>query len=194
MVNPDAAGRQAGRPALRKGFGVQVRGHVKGEKDYMELSVSGRQRRTAQVMGTAPQTEKKTSGGKTSPLRAKSDRTAWSQAALSFLREVNRQDMEKQRKLLEQKQKGKDELDCLTKSLKTMEKCRKIASRIMKGDKVPPQDEQYLMEADPEGYKLAIACRAPKEKPREWDSVLEDGEDGGEPAETAASAGEAPEA
>lgn len=160
----------------------------------MELSVSGRQRRTAQITKIAPQAEKKTSAGKTSPLRAKSDKAAWSQAALAFLREVNRQDLEKQRKLLEAKRQKNSDLEILSKSLKTMEKCRKIAARIMRGDKVPPQDEQYLMEADPDGYKLAIACRAPKEKPREWDSVLEDEEDGGEPAKAADSAGEAPEA
>lgn len=160
----------------------------------MELSVSGQRRRTAQITKIAPQAAKKTSAGKTSPLRAKSDKAAWSQGALAFLQEVSRQDLEKQRKLLEAKQKSSGELDVLSKSLKTMEKCQKIAARIMRGDKVPPQDEQYLMEADPDGYKLAIACRTPKEKPKEWDSVLEDEEDGGEPAEAADSAGEAPEA
>ena len=73
----------------------------------------------------------------------------------------------------------------LSKSLDVMEKCRKIASRIIKGDKVPPQDEQFLMEADPEGYKLALACRVPKEKPKEWESVLEEEEEDGSGGETA---------
>ncbi len=157
----------------------------------MELSVSGRQRQAAQITKTAPQAEKKTSAA--SPLRAKSDKVAWSQAALSFLQEVNRQDMERQRKLLEAKQRDSGELEMLSKSLKTMEKCQKIASRIMRGDKVPPQDEQFLMEADPNGYKLAIACRVPKEEPKEWESVLGDEEDGGGTAEAADSGGEAPE-
>ena len=117
--------------------------------------------------------------------RAGRDKAAWSQAALSFLQELNRQDMEKQRKLQEARQKGNSELDALTKGLKVLEKCRKIASRIIKGDKVPPQDERYLMENDPDGYKLALACRQPKEKPKEWESVLDeeerrDGSSGGE--------------
>ncbi len=142
----------------------------------MELTVGGRQRRTGQAAASPLRAEKKTAGtkGGTAPLRPRSDKADWSQAALSFLQEVNRQDAEKQRKLLEARQKGNGELDALTKALKTMDNCRKIASRIMRGDKVPPQDERYLMENDPDGYKLAMACRTPKEKPKEWESVLED--------------------
>lgn len=166
----------------------------------MELSVNGRQRRAAQIAKTAPQAEKKPAAAGNAPRQSRTDKASWSQAALSFLQEVNRQDMEKQRKLLEAKQRDGGELDMLSKSLKVMEKCRKIASRIMRGDKVPPQDEMYLMENDSDGYKLAIACRVPKEKPKEWKSVLdeEDQEDvssdsGGEPAEAVDSAGEASE-
>lgn len=140
----------------------------------MELSVNGRQRRAAQVSRTAmPQAEKAKTGGGT----RKTDRTSWSREALAFLQEVHRQDQERQRKLLEAKQQKNGDLEMLEKSLKVMDKCQKIASRIMRGDKVPPQDEQFLMEADPDGYKLAIACRMPKEKPKEWESVLEDEED-----------------
>ena len=162
----------------------------------MELSVNGRQRRAAQAAKAAPQAEKKPAGARAALARPKSDRIAWSQAALSFLQEVNRQDMENRRKLLEAKQKGSSELDALSKSLKTMDKCRKIAGRIMRGDKVPPQDEMYLLDNDPDGYKLALACRKPKEKPKEWESVLKDEEEnsasesGGETAESS----EAPEA
>ncbi len=82
----------------------------------------------------------------------------------------------------------------LSKSLKVMERCRKIASRIMKGDKVPPQDEQYLMECDPDGYKLALACRVPKENPKKWESVLEDEEQENGSAGEAESGGETSEA
>ena len=144
----------------------------------MELTISGQRRRaarTAHAANPAPRAAKKPAGP--ALVKSRTDKTSWSQAALSFLQEVNRQDMEKQRKLLEAKQKGNSELDALGKSLKVMERCRKIASRIMKGDKVPPQDERYLMECDPDGYKLALACRVPKEKPKEWESVLEDEEE-----------------
>lgn len=151
----------------------------------MELSISGQRRQAVKNAQNTPRAEKKSAGtgkGTTPALKqAGRDKTAWSQAALSFLQDLNRQDMEKQRKLQEARQKGNSELDCLTKGLKVMDKCRKIASRIMKGDKVPPQDERYLMENDPDGYKLALACRQPKEKPKEWKSVLdeEDQEGGG---------------
>ena len=134
----------------------------------MELSVNGRQRRAAQAVKNEPRAEKQPAGTGAAPKRTGSDKADWSQAALAFLREMDRQSME-----------------MLSKSLDVMEKCRKIASRIIKGDKVPPQDEQFLMEADPEGYKLALACRVPKEKPKEWESVLEEEEEDGSGGETA---------
>lgn len=152
----------------------------------MELSVSGRQRRAAQTAKTTPQTGKKPAqAGNAALRRTGSDRLDWSRQALSFLQEINRQNLEKQRKLLEERQKSKREMDHMTKALKTMDKCREIASRIIKGDKVPPQDEKFLREHDPDGYKLALAVRQPKEKPKEWDTVLEeeDFETGGETEE-----------
>lgn len=165
----------------------------------MELSVNGRQRRTVETAKSAQRAEKKSAGTRAGAAlkRAGRDKASWSQAALTFLQEVNRQDLEKQRKLLEAKQRGNGSMDALTKSLKTMDKCRKIASRIMKGDKVPPEDEKYLMENDQDGYKLALACRQPKEKPKKWDSVLDEedreGTSGGEMEEAVESGGEAPE-
>ena len=164
----------------------------------MELSISGQRRRAVQMAKAAPQAEKKPAGTAKGPARPRSDRASWSQAALSFLQEVNRQDMEKRQKLLEAKQRGDGELDALNEALKKMKRCQKIASRIMRGDKVPPQDERYLLDNDPDGYKLAIACRKPKEKPKEWESVLEDEErEGGgeaaEPSESPEPSGEAAE-
>lgn len=159
----------------------------------MELSISGLRRRAVETAKAPTQMEKKPAGTAKAPARPRSDRASWSQAALSFLQEVNRQDMEERRKLLEAKQKGNGELDALTESLKKMDRCQKIASRIMRGDKVPPQDEQYLLDNDPDGYKLAIACRVPKEKPKEWESVLKDEEENAS-SESAKSGGEAAEA
>ena len=70
-----------------------------------------------------------------------------------------------------------DKLDALSEHLKIQQKCMKIAMRIMQGKKVPPQDERYLMEHDPNGYKLAMALRKPPKKDeKECKSVL-DGED-----------------
>lgn len=82
-----------------------------------------------------------------------------------------------------------DKLDALSEQLKVQQKCLKISMRIMQGKKVPPQDEQYLMEHDPEGYKLAMAMRKPPKKDeKECESVLdEEDKKGGE----ASGAGEA---
>ena len=164
----------------------------------MELSVSGRQRRAAQAAQAAPRGEKKPAGtgGGRAQARPGSDRATWSQGALAFLQEVNRQDMEARRKLLESKQRKSGDLEAMSESLKVMDRCQKIASRIMKGDKVPPQDEMYLLDNDPDGYKLALACRVPKEKPKEWESVLEEEEEdgsGGETADSTETAGETAE-
>ena len=68
-----------------------------------------------------------------------------------------------------------DKLDALSEEMDVQMKCLKIAMNIMKGKKVPPEDERYLMEHDPEGYKLALAMRGmEKEDDEECESVLKD--------------------
>lgn len=79
-----------------------------------------------------------------------------------------------------------EKLDSLSEALDIQMKCLKIAMNIMKGKKVPPQDERYLMEHDPEGYKLAISMRSmEKVDDKECESVLKDEDkNSGETAET----------
>lgn len=70
---------------------------------------------------------------------------------------------------------GSEELDAQMEALKTQQKCMEIAMRIMQGKRVPPEDEQYLMEHDPDGYKLAVSMRVlVKVDDEECESVLED--------------------
>ena len=78
------------------------------------------------------------------------------------------------------------ELDALSKQMDTQMKCLKIAMNIMRGKKVPPEDERFLMENDPEGYKLAISMRSmEKVDDKECESVLKDEDkNSGETAET----------
>lgn len=90
--------------------------------------------------------------------------------------------------MLDQSSAEEEELDALSKQLKIQQKCLKIAMNMMKGKKVPPEDERYLMEHDPEGYKLAIAMRgAVKQEDEECESVLDEEDKNGtsETGETA---------
>ena len=67
------------------------------------------------------------------------------------------------------------ELDALSEQMKVQQKCLKIAMNIMKGKKVHPEDERYLMENDPSGYKLAMAMKLlVKEDKKECKSVLDE--------------------
>jgi len=109
---------------------------------------------------------------------AGADRLTLSKEAIAHLEEQNRlfqerldQDMQrKARERIGEEDSGDGMLDALAERLKVMQKCQKIASRIMAGDKVPPQDEMYLMQNDPTAYKLAMAARKIKKDPKEWES------------------------
>lgn len=77
------------------------------------------------------------------------------------------------------------ELDAQMEALRVQQKCMEISRRIMAGKRVPPEDEQYLMEHDPEGYKLTIALRRPPKDDEECESVLDEEDRGsGETAGT----------
>lgn len=83
-----------------------------------------------------------------------------------------------------------DKLDALSRQLDVQMKCAKIAANIMKGKKVPPEDERYLMENDPNGYKLAISMRGMvKQDDEECESVLTDEDkNGGETSDASETA------
>ncbi len=79
----------------------------------------------------------------------------------------------------------KKQLDMMEKALDVMRKCMKIAASIMKGNKVPPEDLRYLMENDPDGYKLALALRRDNPDPKKEKSVLDDEDRNGAAADSA---------
>lgn len=158
----------------------------------MELSVTGRLKRAEQT--ARPQVQK-APVEKTKVQQRREDRLSLSKQALAMLEEQNRQAREQKAKEIEEmKQSASSEIDAASKALKKMLKCQKIAARIMAGDKVPPEDEKYLMDNDPESYKLAIAMRKPKEDPKEYDSVLDDEDREGGAESTEAMEPEIPEA
>ena len=66
-------------------------------------------------------------------------------------------------------------------------KCLQIAMRIMSGNKVPIEDERFLMDNKPELYAKAITMRMEKADPKEYDRLSEDEEEeaNGNPESTA---------
>ena len=77
--------------------------------------------------------------------------------------------------MLDQPSAEEEQLDAMSEQLDVQMKCLKIAMNIMKGKKVPPEDERYLMENDPNGYKLAMSMKSMvKEDKKECKSVLDD--------------------
>ena len=107
--------------------------------------------------------------------------------------------------MLDQPSAEEEQLDAMSEQLDVQMKCLKIAMNIMKGKKVPPEDERYLMENDPNGYKLAMSMKfMVKEDKKECKSVLdgedkdgdktEESSDSGEPAPTESPSGESGEA
>ena len=164
----------------------------------MELNITNRTnriRRNSQAVRVQEQTTKAKMppSARTTP---GSDRLTLSQQALDFLK-VQNQRMEALRQAVQQsreKTEGTSEeeaqLKHLEQEMKVMNTCQKIAARVMAGDKVPPEDLQYLMNNDPDGYKLALAMRTHKPDPKEYKSALEETD---REARTEAQAGQASE-
>ena len=131
------------------------------------------------------------------------DKHTLSRQALSFLEEQNRKrlelDLEREQRRqarmnnsLSQLESSKGHLDRLDKALKVLSKCQKIAASIMKGNRVPPEDLRYLMENDPEGYKLAMAMRRQNPDPEDEKSVLDEEDKNGGSTKRSGDSGEAP--
>ena len=95
------------------------------------------------------------------------DRLSLSRQTASFLQEQDRLAQEVTKIIQrftdngETEKQGMTEDEMLAEELKVKERCQKIMSRLMKGDKVPPKDMQYLAQNDMEAYKLAMAARKP---------------------------------
>lgn len=150
----------------------------------MELRTTREMRRSAQLdkamakKADAPDTS---SGGLIqSAQKQAEDRCTLSKQALAYLEQQNRlqQELDERRAKMEQRlseqQNKSNELDMLSKTMDVMNKCLKIAASIMKGNRVPPEDMQYLMKNDPEGYRMALALRRENPDPKKEKSVLTD--------------------
>ena len=168
----------------------------------MELRATGEMRRNVQADRlTGKKTETADAPAQARPLRQteSADRLTLSRQAAAFAEESSRRMWEEVREREQRRQDRMDgaarpaggELDLLSKGLRVLELCRKIAASIMKGNNVPSEDLKFLMENDPAGYRLAMAMRRHNPDPEEEESVLTDEDkNGGRGRETGG--GEAP--
>lgn len=172
----------------------------------MELRTTRELRRAAQLEKTG--TAKKADGSapakaQAAPKGERADKLTVSRQALSFLEEQNRKmwDLSQEREQRRQDQMDsslsalegkKSQLDSMAKKLRVQSKCQKIAASIMKGNRVPPEDLIYLMNNDPEGYKLAMAMRRQNPHPEDEKSVLDEEDKNGGSARSAEAGGDAP--
>lgn len=167
----------------------------------MELRTTRAMRRNEQLSKLTP---KKADSAKTQASKPQepTDKFSLSRQALTYVDEQDRkmwnwqQEREQRRQnrmadSLSALDSTKSELDLLSKSMDVMDKCLKIAASIMKGNKVPPEDLQYLMKNDPDGYRMALALRKENPDPKDEKSVLdEEDRDGG--SADSAGGGESP--
>ena len=161
----------------------------------MELRATREMRRNEQLSkAMAKKAETADTPVKTqTPQRQESaDKLTLSRQALAFFEEQNRLRQAEEQRRTAQKQSGSSELDLLEKALDVQDKCLKIAASIMKGNRVPPEDLEYLMNNDPEGYKLARALRRENPDPEDEKSVLDDEDKNGGSTDRADSGREAP--
>lgn len=173
----------------------------------MQLCTTGELRRDAQLnkitgkkAGTADTSAKTRSPQRQEP----ADKLTLSRQALTFLEEQDRKRWEKAQEELQRKmdrsneiisglEDAKNQSDAMARALKVLLTCQRIAASIMKGNRVPPEDVEYLMENDPDGYKLAMALRRENPDPEDEKSVLEDEENESGSAEGVDGGGGAPE-
>ena len=168
----------------------------------MELRTTREMRRNVrldQVMSRTAETTDTPAKAQTPQRKEPVDRLTLSRQAVAYAEEQSRKmwdevrerEQRRQNRMNSAAEPANGELDLLSQGLRVLELCQKIAASIMKGDKVPPEDLKFLMENDPDGYRLAMAMRRHKEDPEEVESVLEDEDKNGGSAE-GTGGGEAP--
>jgi len=80
---------------------------------------------------------------------------------------------------------GQEQSDNIKEAMKEMAKIMEVARRIMRGDKVPPQDEKRLMEYDAKLYQMAKSAQitSSNHNKKKYDSLWEDEEGSAEQEE-----------
>ena len=169
----------------------------------MELRTTREMRRNAQLDKVMLKKTDAPAKAQASQPKEPADKFSLSQQALAYVDEQNRklwdwnQAWEERRQsrmdeILGSSQSKSKELELLEKAMDVMNKCLKIAASIMKGNRVPPEDLEYLMKNDPDGYRMALALRRENPDPKDEKSVLDD-EDKNGGAEESGGEAEAPQ-
>ena len=162
----------------------------------MELRSTREMRRNEQLAKAMSRKAQAPAQSKPAQPQAHADKLTLSRQALNYLEEQNRrlwqetQEREQRRQArmndsLSALDSAKQEMDLLSKAADVQTKCLKIAASIMKGNRVPPEDLEYLMKNDPEGYKMAMAMRRENPDPEDEESVLDEEDRNGGAAESA---------
>lgn len=88
-----------------------------------------------------------------------------------------------QKTLLQDAEASKRQGDAMAEKAENDAKCLEIARRIARGDKVPPKDEQKLLEFNADMYQMAknMASMVNNEKRKEHDSLWDDEDENGQP-------------
>lgn len=91
-----------------------------------------------------------------------------------------------QKNLLYNAEASKRTGDAMAEKAENDAKCLEIARRIARGDKVPPKDEEKLLEFSAEMYQVAknMAVMAKKDKPKEHDSLWDDEDENAQPEQS----------
>lgn len=90
--------------------------------------------------------------------------------------EEAQQELKEYQRMLEA---SKEQAEAAGDAAKIRLKCMIIASRIMSGDKVPPEDYRYLAKNDPGLYGKALTMRFERDKPKRHDRLSEEEEEEG---------------
>ena len=154
----------------------------------MELRATREMRRNEQLsktMAKKAESEDAPAKAPSSRPQTSTDKVSLSRQALAFVQEQDRKMWEAAQQREQRRQNrmndslsaldsAKSEMDLLAKQAEVLRKCQKIAASIMKGNRVPPEDLEYLMKNDPDSYKLAMAMRQENPDPEDEESVLSD--------------------
>lgn len=130
-------------------------------------------------LADSKQQEKPKTGGLGAAEKSRADRLTLSRQGVAHLQTLldtgrsKRQEEKSQVELLLEQ--AQQQAEAVMKEAKIRLNCQKIASSMMQGDRVPPEDEKYLMKHDPELYRLVMASRMLKrEDPEDKESVLDE--------------------